>query len=346
MSSTNGHSQAAVESPGQSAQRVVMFPADFFGRPATRRLMKKWPRAVEWWLEIVLVAREALCRGLLLAGGEPLSAADLEDVSRNPMDADFIQALIDEGWLGRDQHFGKPALIIPRWTDWYRAPSKTKEARAQESQQRRDAAKERKATEGERKSTAADGTQPNLQPSTEPNLQPIHHPQPQPPTEPPPQPDRVPSNLKPTPTNGLVPAGSVLSTPLGGRNGRPRSGGSILEPEQVESLPALVDYADRLCRELDGAGLDKSAIQTLQAEAPRLLMGSLDGGQDYEPADLAASMRYGVDLTRYESRSQSIKKKWAYAWQVARSHVRPAAEARASGGLYRFSPPPEPELLY
>ena len=102
--------------PGPS--RSVMFPADFFDRPAYRRLARKWPLALAWWMRLVLVAREALFKGQLLVGGQPLSLEDLVEVDPAGIDPDFLAALVAEGWLIREGD----TLSIRRWSDWCRLP--------------------------------------------------------------------------------------------------------------------------------------------------------------------------------------------------------------------------------
>lgn len=163
--------------PGPS--RSVMFPADFFDRPAYRRLARKWPLALAWWMRLVLVAREALFKGQLLVGGQPLSLEDLVEVDPAGIDPDFLAALVAEGWLVGDDD----ALAIARWSEWYRPPSRMPEAEAERSKTRRDAAKsdsteerpeaDRSPTVADRSPTVADRrrphpAEPSLQPSAEP----------------------------------------------------------------------------------------------------------------------------------------------------------------------------------
>lgn len=154
-----------------------MFPADFFDRPAYRRLARQWPQALDWWLRIVLVAREALFKGQLLVGGQPLSLEDLEEVHPAGIPADFIQALVSARWLVGDDD----ALAIARWEEWYRPPSRMPEAEAARSKFRREAAKSAPAEvrpeptggrpEPDRNRpapTAPSRAEPTSEPSTEP----------------------------------------------------------------------------------------------------------------------------------------------------------------------------------
>lgn len=108
------------------AGRGVMFPADLFDRPAYRRMARRWPQALAWWMRLVLVAREALWGGQLLVGGQPLTLEDLQECDPAGIDPEFISTLVRERWIVGD---GK-ALKVARWGDWYRAPSRTKEAQA------------------------------------------------------------------------------------------------------------------------------------------------------------------------------------------------------------------------
>lgn len=163
--------------------RSVMFPADFFDRPAYRRLCRKWPLALAWWMRLVLVAREALFKGQLLVGGQPLSLEDLAEVDPAGIDPDFLAALVKEGWLTGDGD----ALAIARWSDWYRPPSRMPEAEAARSKARRQAVREEEPepTVGQPEAdrnrptpTAPNRAEPTTEPttSTDPIQQPIQHP--------------------------------------------------------------------------------------------------------------------------------------------------------------------------
>lgn len=115
-----------LEPDSPPAGRGVMFPADLFERPAYRRMARRWPQALAWWMRLILVAREALWGGQLLVGGQPLTLEDLQECDPAGIDPDFIATLVRERWIVGDGR----ALRIARWGDWYRAPSRTKEAQA------------------------------------------------------------------------------------------------------------------------------------------------------------------------------------------------------------------------
>ena len=143
------------------SSRSILFPADFFNRPLYRRLIRRWPKTTDWWLRIVLVAREALFKGQLLVGGEPLQLEDLQDLDQaDPIPMEFISELASAGWIVGD---GK-TLTISKWSDWYRPPSRRREAEAQRSADRRAQGKrpqaDRTPTVDRPQPTDADRTQP------------------------------------------------------------------------------------------------------------------------------------------------------------------------------------------
>lgn len=158
--------------------RAVMFPADLFDRPSYRRLARRWPQTLDWWMRIVLVAREALFRGQLLIGRQPLTLEDLQEVDPAGIPSEFVAALVHEKWIVGDGH----ALAVNRWQDWYRAPSRMREAEAIRSKRRRDS-NCKSATGGDRRPTVgrpqrtvkrpsptvSDRTQPDPDPDPDPS---------------------------------------------------------------------------------------------------------------------------------------------------------------------------------
>ncbi len=127
-----------------SPSRIVMTPCDILGRPWVGRLTVQWERAVEWLLQIVFVAREALQGGRLVIGGSPLGPADFPYLPhRHPVPEEFILACVREGFLVEDAD----GLRVARFAeDWYRPPSKLPDAEAQRSRLRRSTASDRTAT--------------------------------------------------------------------------------------------------------------------------------------------------------------------------------------------------------
>jgi hypothetical protein len=303
---------AAPDYTAPTPSRSVIFPADFLERPSARRLMRKWGRTVEWWMAIVLVAREALYKGHLLVGGQPLSLEDLQDVGRNPIDPEFIEALVSEGWIYSEGD----ALVIARWSEWYRPPSRMPEVEAERSKRRREATSgpRPEATADRPQATVADRTQPNRTGPT--RTGPI-------PTEP----------IRSEPTTGPTRT-EPASEPSGG-DPPPPPGGSF----SLAIAEGITPHA-----KLEFQRLDPGRRWT-KRETDRLAEVTLLCSERRLPVDISVSLTYGVDQTLYElQQGKSIAHRWGYACAVAESRVAEIASWREGieWAAERGYEPPEP----
>lgn len=118
--------------------RGVIFPADFFLRVPVRKAIRQWPRAVEWYLSLVVVAREACNDGRLESGGAALDLEDLCEIHFNEIDHSFIRHCLLTGLLERD---ADGCMYIPKWDHWHRErrfpPSRERAAERERSAKRR-----------------------------------------------------------------------------------------------------------------------------------------------------------------------------------------------------------------
>lgn len=102
---------------------------DLAKRPSIGRLSDDYPRAVEWLVDLISVAKEAMKDGRLELGGESLDFEYLATVGRHRMEPGFLERLEQIGFIERDPK--KPeSWRISRWSDYFRYPSKTPEAQA------------------------------------------------------------------------------------------------------------------------------------------------------------------------------------------------------------------------
>lgn len=112
----------------------VMFPVDFFRRPAVIRMITKWERAVEWLFFLVAMAREAQAGGKLILDGKAVTPEELEFLHRNPIPVEFIEYIVSTGWFNLENGI----LRLTKPTDWYRPKSKEPESEAERSAERRE----------------------------------------------------------------------------------------------------------------------------------------------------------------------------------------------------------------
>lgn len=125
------------------SERFVMCPCPVFGMPGFRKLRRATgAHALEFWLFLVTVAKEANAAGKILAGREPLGAEELADL--HPFDGGeeawtvFLASAEKVGWLERVEGVFK--LTNPM--QWYRPPSKMPEAERARWERRSEAKKE------------------------------------------------------------------------------------------------------------------------------------------------------------------------------------------------------------
>ncbi len=80
-------------------ESYVQLGLKFFRMPVVIRLLPKWARLVEWWMLLLVTAKEARLNGLLVVDGEPVTADLLTLLHRNEVPQEFLDDLVIQGWL-------------------------------------------------------------------------------------------------------------------------------------------------------------------------------------------------------------------------------------------------------
>jgi len=142
------------------SSRFIQVPEDIFLRGAFRRLHRRWPEAVTWFLSILVVAKQCQCDERLETGEGPVTIEDVDVIpSLSPIEPEFVQQCCALGVLGVDSD---GCLTIPNRKQWIQYPHESKEAkRKQAYRERAQGTDEGRTRDGqERTGTGPSGTVP------------------------------------------------------------------------------------------------------------------------------------------------------------------------------------------
>ncbi|MFI0609167.1 MAG: hypothetical protein ACH37Z_14915 [Anaerolineae bacterium] len=267
------------------------FDCEFLDDPQLIALTEENEGYFCWWMRVLAFAKRSNRQGEVVRhDGSPVRALDLalthhRNRKREAEWARFLDLCVEVGLLAEEEGIFR----VVDWRRWHFKPSDAPES-----------TRARKAAERARKRSKG-GPPENVTPVT--RVTPHNRAE---------QSKAEQNKTEQSTTAAEHPSHEGLATQVGG-------GCFSAEPENVSSLPELVDYAQALCRNLNddlSPGFAQQASEIL-ADA------------DAAPSDLAVALLYGHDVTLDEKGRQTVKKPWGYVLKVARSHLPPARQTRS-----------------
>ena len=96
------------------AIRGFTFPSDFFGRVGFIELSEDFPRTCEWFLRLVVIAREAINGGRIEVGGKPIPRDKMRHYLPE-LAPTWIDLAVESGLL----ELREDAYFIPNSTEWF-----------------------------------------------------------------------------------------------------------------------------------------------------------------------------------------------------------------------------------
>lgn len=112
-------------SPIEETARFIQVPENLFFRVDLRRLSRKWPLTIQWFLALLIAAKVCRSSARVEANGVPVTVEDLDVIPAwGQIDPEFVRDCCKAGILGIDPLDG--CIIIENRTQWIKYPSETK----------------------------------------------------------------------------------------------------------------------------------------------------------------------------------------------------------------------------
>lgn len=119
-------------------ERFICFPENFFMRVDIRRLHKRWPQTLQWFMAILVAIKRCEADGRLVVNRVPVTINDIDILHCwDTIDPDWVRACCESGLLAIDPV--DDCIVVPHRRRYIKYPSETAAAERARKQRSADA---------------------------------------------------------------------------------------------------------------------------------------------------------------------------------------------------------------